>query len=589
VSIRPTQAAAVLITLMLAFSCAAEQPFVALHDTGAAADSALTGEAVAKKDGWAKIAEGQKSAIKGCAVLSNKKLAVVLRPKASGVELYGIGANGAKLRSLAAPVADGSALTLDAVSVVSVDSSNASVEATFKSAKGGSFKVAYSLGAENPILATKPGAGVLAQRIEAPSRLGVMPDFFADDIVIDAKAIPAERAEIPGDNFFMNMLDGGSSIVTTIWDRNSKDPELTFSGAAEARVIRDVTVWYGKEGSVWVAALEGANLWGQAELTAENVKAASKLSWQPPFSAKWKGGFTRTDRTVDSWMFDFNPKNLRHWSGVVGGYQWPCWVEGKGADAKAMILPPTKFPNGTFAGAFVVYPIDRAAEAVWHEASAEGETPLDQLTIADLMRNSMGIGPCQHIMDVAGQGVSDKGIYTCSVDHTMPMIFAKGWNKNERVYLENMLNQMTIFVRAIEARVNSFVDFRADLLKYLGEQKKARPELAAFIGRLEAQTGRIQPNKLAGSKPISDMTAKLRAAILADEPPFQINAVTNQLAEGVAEGQDNAAAKCRQAVKILRQMATMEMTLDPKAVELAREIRTRTQKMLSGASGHEQR
>ena len=58
---------------------------------------------------------------------------------------------------------------------------------------------------------------------------------------------------------------------------------------------------------------------------------------------------------------------------------------------------------------------------------------------------------------------------------------------------------------------------------------------------------------------------------------------------GVGGRQDDLVVRCRMEVKILRQHAAMEMARNPKAAPIAREIRTRTQKILRGKYGHEGR
>jgi hypothetical protein len=210
------------------------------------------------------------------------------------------------------------------------------------------------------------------------------------------------------------------------------------------------------------------------------------------------------------------------------------------------------------------------------------------MTVADLMRGSLGEGPCEFIMDTAGQGVSNKGIYTCSVHNTLPSLFEFGFQKDERMHIERMLGEVQVFVKAIQDRINGYVDFRAEMLKYLGEQKKAKPELAEFIGKLEAQTGRIQTNKVDGATPVAGLAAQLRPAITADLPKASAEGVTEGIMN-IGLGQDNAVARCRNTVKILRQMATIEMAVNPKSAEVAREVRKRTQAALRNPLGHEMR
>lgn len=549
-------------------------PELAVYDTGIGGAAAFSAEELVNKTGWVKLETKNNGARQGGVALVNHGMAMVLRPKANGADLYGIGTDGVKLRAHLTPLGAGENISLVSVKVVSVEDDSATVEAVYQNANGMTLSVTYSLGMANPILKTKSGMGVIGQCVEAPSRLGVLPDFFADDLLIDARSIPVDHTEIPGENFFMNMLDSGKAIVTTIWDKNKRDVELVIKGQADARVIAGVNVFYGDEGSIWVAVLEEQGIWSTSEVNSNNVKKVISLDWIPPWKAKWRGDFVRVDHTVDSWFFAAGPQLRKGWSGVVGGYENPCWFDAKTV-TNAYIQPPVRFPNGNFDGPFVVYPLDRTSE-----------TPLDRMTITDAMRNSLGVGPCEYIMDVAGQGSSSKGIYTCSVEHSLPPLFALGQQKDERVFINMMCREVQVFVKAIQDRINEYVDFRAEILIYLAEQKKVHPEQAAFIARLEDQARRLQASKVNNIGPVAKMADQIKSEIMADVSKVDAGGLSEGIA-GVGLGGDNMVARCRQTVKVLRQMATIEMAINPDAADVAKEMRKRTQQILRGALGHE--
>ncbi|MBA4389175.1 MAG: hypothetical protein C0404_14475, partial [Verrucomicrobia bacterium] len=483
-----------------------------------------------------------------------------------------------KLRARALPVVESGAVTISASKAKSVETDLCVVDVTYKGAGGKDLTVTYALQGNNPIVKTTPGAGVAGLRLEAATRIGVIPDFFTDDMVIDARAIPIDKTEVPAENFFMNMLDNGNSIVTAIWDKNEKDVELTLSGEKEARVIAGVNVFYGAGGGIWLAALEKKGIWAQTEMTSNSIKQATTLDWKCPFRGKWKGDFMRVDHTIDSWEFE-SPGT--RWSGVAGNYTYPCWFDPKDP-TKAAIQPATKFPNGNFAGPFVAYAIER-----------NKDTPLDQLTITDLMRNSLGVGPCQHIMDVAGQGVTSKGIFTCGVNEMVVDVFLWKRQKDELVFMDRMMKEVQVFIKAIGDRINMYAEFRGQTLQYLGEQKKAHPELADFIGRLEAQTTKIHGTKVDSVPGVAKIGEQIMKEAMSDNPRRDINSLTEEGKGGSIAStggwQDDIVARSRNSVKILRQMATIEMAVNPKSAELCKEIRKRTQQALRGALGHEMR
>lgn len=562
--------------VLIGTACLAQQPEVSVYDTGGTPAEVLSGEALAKKEGWTKLADGKKVSVKGAAVLVNPKMAVVLRAKSNGADIYGTGADGSKLRAHLVPLGDDTGMTLTSLSA-SPAADGASVEAVYKSGKGTSLAVTYKLDQANPIVKTQPGAGIVGQRMEAPARLGVLPDFFADDMVVDARAIPIDKTEVPGENFFMNMVDNGNAIVAAIWDKNKKDVELSLTGEKDARVISGVDVFYGAGGAIWIGVLEQKGIWAQAEITKENINKATALNWKCPFRAKWKGDFMRVDHTIDSWHFTTAETG---WSALVETYGQPCRFDPNDL-TKATIQPATKFPNANFEGPFVAYPIER-----------DKDTPLQQLAITDLMKNSLGIGPCETMLDVAAQKSHSEGLFTCGMNAMAVAIFRSGRQKEERKFLERALRDTQVFVKAIADRINSYVAFREETLKYLAEQKTAQPDLAAFIDRLEAQTKKIPDKKVDNNAEVAKRVADVMNEAVSDNPRRDIEKLT---AEGAAEnsiasiggGQDAIVARCRNPVKMLRQMATIEMAVNPRSAEVCKEMRKRTLQAMRKPLDHE--
>ena len=103
---------------------------------------------------------------------------------------------------------------------------------------------------------TRPGEGANRVRIEAPSRFGVIPDFFADDIVIDAAKLPLDQAEIPTENMFLQTLGRTEAIVMAVWDKEQRDITVTLSGRDNDRLLTAVEVPCATDGKVCVAVMD---------------------------------------------------------------------------------------------------------------------------------------------------------------------------------------------------------------------------------------------------------------------------------------------------------------------------------------------
>ncbi len=116
----------------------------------------------------------------------------------------------------------------------------------------------YDLATGQPYVKTEVRAGAKALAVAAPSRFVVLPDFFADDIVVDATEIPVANAELPSENFLVHLLPDRNAIVMTVAESREQDSRVTLSGKDSQRMIDRSEIYFGQSGKVWVAVLEVA-------------------------------------------------------------------------------------------------------------------------------------------------------------------------------------------------------------------------------------------------------------------------------------------------------------------------------------------
>ena len=132
------------------------------------------------------------------------------------------GAEGWKERAVLVPVGQGAPgpgkTQFSSVKIVENNPGGVTVEAAFQ-AEGKPLAVGYELKMGQLFVKTEPKEGVRALRVEAPCRFAVMPDFFADDIMLDATELPVSRAELPSENFLLEMLEGNDAVLMNVWTR----------------------------------------------------------------------------------------------------------------------------------------------------------------------------------------------------------------------------------------------------------------------------------------------------------------------------------------------------------------------------------
>ena len=570
---------------------------VRLFDTAAQSRQPLTGDDLAKRDGWAQVPEDNTDhAFKGDMVLMNNRLALVLRAKGTGVEVYSIEPRSIVKRSVLRPATD-ETMELAGVKIVENNVGGAAVQASFKGSGGTLLTMGYELKMGQVFVQVNPGESIKALRVESPCRFAAMPDFFADDIVVDARSLPVARAELPSESFLLHMLGDGEAIVMAVWTNRQDEVGVTLSGQGVDRQMDATDIPCSDKGKVWIAVLARPGIWHMCEVAAGDAGKIVRLDWKPPMAAMWRVDWRRDDQLADSWEMilqrpggdfvkhglvgstDTLPADRRRWTTVLGTFAYPCWMDKNGQ----AFFQPLK-SKVRFVGPAIIYPLGRASS-----------TPLDAFTVVDIVRATLGVGPCEYILDVEGQQSEYKGRATCANRDTLNPIYEKGQQKQRKAEVERSLAEVMVFIRHIRSRIETYVEFGHGVLDYLSEQKRAHPELAKPLGELEALAKAIDARVAArrGKIKTPDEAAVMIEAFrkdgMDDVGPGafdQCKSFTASIVE-IGGNQDELVGECRLAVKILRQRAGLAMASDPGLADVAREIRSRSQKVLRSPAGHE--
>jgi hypothetical protein len=575
---------------------------ITVWDTGRPSAEPMVPAALAGRNDWTVIPAGERpDSFKGDAVLSNGRVVAVLRRHDSAVDVHGLklGSTGPRLRLRLLTAAGEPAARLERVAVVENARAGACLEASFQTTGGARIAGRFRINRGDVSVQAVPGTGAGKLRVECPGRFGVLPDFFADDITIDATRLPLDAIELPSENFFLHLAGEGDAMAMCVFENRQQDIKVTFSGQDGRRMITGSEI--GFEGKpIWTALLEAPKIWHTTELKPADSAKVIPLDWKMPFPAQWRVDFTRSDELTDSWEMllqeqEGGPyikpswlgsgeeqidRDRNHWNTVLGDYPYPCWSD---PDRRGY-LQPLERPVLQFQGPVVLYPINRVSR-----------TPLDAYTVVDVMRNTLGVGPCQHILDVEGQKSEYKGQATCDVRDTLMPIYQKHEQKQKRAEIEKTLDNGLTFVKHIRGRITRYVEFGKAMQQYLAGQEKAHPELADFIKEMERLTGEIDARVAARAgqiktpEHVARMNEDFRKQVLDDDGADALKrclAYTEALVE-IGGNQDELVGECRWAVKALRQRAGILVARDPRVAPIASEIRARTQEALRNPAEHE--
>ena len=582
-------------------STPSSQPGLAVWDTIAPSNSPYPSKSVAAKVGWKQISTHDKSfPFQGDAIITNGRILGVIRKQSSGIEIYTEGANGAvrRLELQLVNSAGEPAERLDHVAVVENTKAAVCVEASYKTAKG-EVSAKYRLKRGEVSIQVEPGLMAGRLKMECPCRFAVMPDFFADDMVIDARAIPPNTAELASDNFILHLAGDGDAISACVFENRKQDISIALSGAGEQRAITASEIPFeGKR--IWVTVLDAPRIWHTRDVKTSDTGEIVPLDWKVPFPAQWRCDFTKTTGLTDSWeMLLQNPNgdgylkpswlgseedhlgsDRKRWNTVLGRYPYPCWSDKDGR----CYLQPLESKALQFQGPAVVYPIGRVKQ-----------TPLDAYTVMDVMRNTLGVGPCEYILDLEGQKAEYRGRATCSVRDELGAIYEKNRQKEERDRVDKILDEGLTFVKHIRGRITRYVDFGHQMRDYLASQSKAHPELADVIKQLDQIVGEIdkrvaaRQDKIQTPAHVAAMNEEFRKNVRDDYGPDALTKCkqyTHDLVE-IGDNQDELSGECRWVVKSLRQKAGLLLAQEPKAAAIAAEVRARTQEALRFPANHE--
>jgi hypothetical protein len=565
---------------------------MAVWDTGRPSPEPLSPVILAARSGWSPVSPDRKT-FQGDAVVTNGRVTAVFRKQSAAVEVHSGGEGGVlRFRGLL-QAADGTAVRLSRLTLVESGKGRAVLDASYQTAKGTSVAAKFSLNKSDAILEAEPGAGSASLRIECPGRFAILPDFFADDIRIDATKFSLDQLEVPSENFILHPAPDGNAIVMSVFENRDQDVRLTLSGKGEQRMVTGSEIRFGTGRKIWVSLMEAPRLWHLLPAVGNVMKPAA-LDWKIPYRAQWRADFASDDYISSHTVLLQEPKGgyLKpsftgdvHSGGapekvapdrVQKGY-YPCWTE---ADGGVTLMPLSRQMQGPV----TIYPLNRTAD-----------TPPEFATVVDVARSCLGTGPCDYILDLEGHKDEYKGRATCGVRHILGDIYGKRQQKQRHDDVEKCLKDGLTFVTHIRSRITLYLEFERKLREYFDEQRKSHPELEAQLkdlgGILDLMDRHLaaRKDKIKSPEDVAAMNEDFRKNIMDDEGPDALEKCrkyTSALVE-IGGNQDELVAECRGVVKALRQRAGILMALHPQVATVAGEVRQRTQVVLRNPAWHE--
>ena len=130
----------------------------------------------------------------------------------------------------------------------------------------------------------------------------MIPDFYADDITLDAARISLAKVCIPSENMVAHLLEGDRTLAVALWDGPPQEVEMTLTGSDQARAFSGTEIQFAKQGKIYLGLFDASSdcyvglLAGLPERTEPMAgfklpSPAKRLDWKMPFPAQWRVDF----------------------------------------------------------------------------------------------------------------------------------------------------------------------------------------------------------------------------------------------------------------------------------------------------------
>jgi len=474
----------------------------------------------------------------------------------------------------------------------------------------GEVQARLKLGLGKCFVELEPGTGAAAVQVGGPARFSFLPDFFGNDVLYDACETGAEKVFAPAENFIVNLLDGHAALGMITWPKDGGEEVLLLGEGtgANRRFTATQVSFNGK--SVFVAVVAREGTWFERDLRPAKKDATLLVEgWQPPFPAKWMtilvkrpavgaaSGMASETLPVpllppagDTPYSDvFVHPHVPSW---FSGHEWRLYLE----TSLTHMMTQRKVAVPEFLLA-INYPRDRVKQ-----------TPLSALTLVDVMRDTLGAGPCEYILDLEGlnktrsTGAAGTGkptaSATCSERGGLVFYYLgereESPRRNDPLMVADealsSIEKIKDFLDAAHARIQEYLVWSDGVVRLAEDAKARNPQARDLAGRvipIAREMRELWQAMVEHDKPCVH-PAEWRMALDyckdlvrqgAPDLGARIREFDPQM-RGAGEEVDGGMQACRLIVKRIRQEAALAGSADPAALKLAVDIRQRCRDIL---------
>jgi hypothetical protein len=209
-------------------------------------------------------------------------------------------------------------------------------------------------------------------------------------------------------------------------------------------------------------------------------------------------------------------------------------------------------------------------------------TPLPVFCPIDIMRNVLGVGPCQYILATEGLGAGEPPTPD-NVTRWVEKQFERKRDRRAAGEIKERLDEMTRHIKNMQARIEQYADFATKVrqLCVVEEHNRDISEVARRLRSIMDDAGSDTAARGEATKaPLSAQEwAGAMSALIGKENALDECKRLGAEIQAIGAAQDKTLSKWRMAVRRLKQECRM-VAAPPPAADFARKIQDRAEQML---------
>ena len=526
---------------------------------------------------------GREYAFQGDAIIENPHYTAVFQCQKGNVVIYSKTDPGNKLIEFTPLHLKGQPGEIARCRIVQNTGDEAALEVTFSGdGSQGSMSTVIAFG-PSEIIEIKPAENMRGISLLSPIEYGIVPSFISDDLIFNPKDYESmESLCIPSDNLFVGLLEGRDNMLVMTFPEGNQHTTLALGNKQQTpRLIESID--FDNDGkNVYLAILNSPGIWHKEKFTVSFLEKDKQIDWKKPFGAKWvtqliEGGVQTT--------YKFRESRLqRIWRGAFGSYTYPVWFsEGNTYFRMSKKIPPKKES--------IIYCLERQ------------NTPLAVSTPVDILKETLGRPTCDAILDLPGRVMRThhrrgaEGVRracTCGCTEAIQIVFQAHEEVPRKEYVTEAVDDMVFFVTQHMGRIQEYQDLARDMLKFLSQVRRSNPELKTYLDAMSSiaqeiiQTYDRSREHIKTLRYVEDLTRQTKA-LTRKKSPKNLPAYLELGKKWRSMGgvQDDVVAQCHRLTRKLFQEAGYRCVDQPKAVDIAEQIRARCRQCLRNPDGYE--